>query len=185
VARSLPSKRELTPRRRVKAGPVQVPLPLAARPATDSFAPRFAFCSNQRMHRFGIGQTVFVPWAGAVTLVPSGTYVVVRLLPPIGGEPHYRVKSTSDGRQRALLESQMRPLPPEPTREQPSAVAGARPEGAQSGQSTRPTARAQAANLSTQPTKKKAAPEAPPSLGRKRPRKQTTGSGAELLRRAK
>src|SRR5262249_40268608 len=78
------------------------------------------------MHRFAIGQRVFVPWAGQAAQVPSGTYVVVRLLPSVNGEPHYRVKSTSDGRHRALLESQMRPLPPEPAGEQASDAAEAK-----------------------------------------------------------
>src|SRR6476646_4342726 len=117
------------------------------------------------MHRFGIGQTVFVPWAGAVTLVPSGTYVVVRLLPPVGGEPHYRVKSTADGRHRALLESQLRPMPPEPTCEQ-SAGPEVRSDGmvgrpdrdsTRRSDGTRSIVRAQAADHSTRPAKKKAA----------------------------
>jgi hypothetical protein len=139
------------------------------------------------MHRFRIGQRVFVPWAGAAAPIPSGTYVVVRLLPPVGGEPHYRVKSTADERHRALLESQLRPVPPQPS----DATETVHPEGTaipdresmRRSNGNRPPARAQAAKLSTRPAKKKAAPEAPPSLGRKRPRKQTTGLKTELLRR--
>ena len=63
-------------------------------------------------YRFEIGQTIVVPWAGRPAVMPSGRYVVVRLLPPIRGEPHYRAKCAADGREWALLESQMRPIPP-------------------------------------------------------------------------
>jgi hypothetical protein len=40
--------------------------------------------------------------------IPLGPYVVVRLLPVEGGEPHYRVRSSVDGHERALLESQIK-----------------------------------------------------------------------------
>jgi hypothetical protein len=40
--------------------------------------------------------------------VPLGPYVIVRLLPLVAGEPHYRVRSSADGHERALLESQIR-----------------------------------------------------------------------------
>jgi hypothetical protein len=43
-------------------------------------------------------------------------------------QPHYRVKSARDGHLRALLESQMRPMPPEPVNEQPSEAAEVQPE---------------------------------------------------------
>jgi hypothetical protein len=46
-----------------------------------------------------------------------GPYVIVRLLPPVGSEPHYRAKSAADGRERALLEGQMRSVPAEPLAE--------------------------------------------------------------------
>jgi len=61
-------------------------------------------------HRFEVGQTIMVPWAGRTAVMPSGRYVVVRLLPPVAGEPHYRAKCAADGREWALLESQMRPI---------------------------------------------------------------------------
>jgi hypothetical protein len=35
-------------------------------------------------------------------------------MPPVGSEPHYRAKSAVDGRERALLEGQMRSVPAEP-----------------------------------------------------------------------
>ena len=45
--------------------------------------------------------------------IPLGPYVIVRLLPMEEGEPHYRVRSSVDGHERALLESQIM-LPQEP-----------------------------------------------------------------------
>src|SRR5690242_4752160 len=81
------------------------------------------------MHRFAIGQRVIVPCAGQAAPVPSGTYVVVQLLPLVGGEPHYRVKSTVDGLRRASLESRMLPGPPQPRIEQPSEAGEVHPEG--------------------------------------------------------
>ena len=59
-------------------------------------------------HRFKIGQTVVVPWSGPEGATPLGPYVIERLLPLVGGEPHYRVRSSVDGHERALLESQIR-----------------------------------------------------------------------------
>ena len=35
--------------------------------------------------------------------IPLGPYVIVRLLPVEDGEPHYRVRSSVDGHERALL----------------------------------------------------------------------------------
>jgi hypothetical protein len=65
-------------------------------------------------HRFKVGQTVVAPSGVRDALIPRGPYVIVRLLPPIDDEPHYRVKSAVDGHERALLESQIRPVAPEP-----------------------------------------------------------------------
>jgi hypothetical protein len=59
-------------------------------------------------HRFRVGQTVVVPWSGPQGALPLGPYVIVRLLPLVAGEPHYRVRSSIDGHERALLESQIR-----------------------------------------------------------------------------
>jgi hypothetical protein len=58
-------------------------------------------------HRFRVGQTVVVPWSGQQVGIPLGPYVIVRLLPMEDGEPHYRVRSSVDGHERALLESQI------------------------------------------------------------------------------
>jgi len=77
-------------------------------------------------HRFGVGQTVVAPSGVRDALIPPGPYVIVRLLPPVGSEPHYRVKSSVDGHERALLEGQIRPVMPEPAPEAQRASA-ARP----------------------------------------------------------
>lgn len=56
--------------------------------------------------------------SGRDALLPTGPYIIVRLLPLVGHEPHYRVRSTVDGHERALLEGQIRLLVQEPkTRE--------------------------------------------------------------------
>ena len=58
-------------------------------------------------HRFRVGQTVVVPSSGPQVGIPLGPYVIVRLLPMEDGEPHYRVRSSVDGHERALLEDQI------------------------------------------------------------------------------
>ena len=35
-------------------------------------------------------------------------FVILRLLPLVGGEPRYRVRSVADGHERAVLERQIR-----------------------------------------------------------------------------
>jgi hypothetical protein len=73
-------------------------------------------------HRFRVGQTVVVPWSGPEGALPLGPYVIVRLLPVEDGEPHYRVRSSVDGHERALLERQiMSPQEPPPKVEAPPA----------------------------------------------------------------
>ena len=61
-------------------------------------------------HRFKVGQTVGVVQGSAGPAMPTGRYVVVRLMPSAQGEHHYRVKSATDGREWALAEGQMRPV---------------------------------------------------------------------------
>jgi hypothetical protein len=71
-------------------------------------------------HRFKVGQTVVAPSGGRDALLPSGPYVIVRLLPLVGREPHYRVRSTVDGHERALLEDQIRLIVREPEKKAPA-----------------------------------------------------------------
>jgi hypothetical protein len=54
-------------------------------------------------HRFKLGQKVTAHALG----VPVGPYVIIRLLPLVGNDPHYQAKSEA-GTVRALLESQIR-----------------------------------------------------------------------------
>jgi hypothetical protein len=51
-------------------------------------------------HRFKIAQTV----TSTTPDMPPGPFVIVRLLPRVGGEPRYRLMSTIDGHQRVMLE---------------------------------------------------------------------------------
>jgi hypothetical protein len=55
-------------------------------------------------HRFKIDQTV-VP---STPNLPAGRYTIVRLLPLIYGEPHYRVMSKDGQHERAVLEGEIR-----------------------------------------------------------------------------
>ena len=61
-------------------------------------------------HQFKVGQRV----ASHSPHLPPGPYVIVALLPLVGGQAHYRVRSVADGHLRALLEAQITPI--EPTR---------------------------------------------------------------------
>ncbi len=59
-------------------------------------------------HRFKVGQTVVAPSGGPHALIPRGPHVIVRLLPLLGREPQYRIRSTVDSHERMVLESQIR-----------------------------------------------------------------------------
>jgi hypothetical protein len=87
-------------------------------------------------HRFRVGQTVVVPSSGPEGTIPLGRYIIVRLLPMEGGEPHYRVRSSANGHEWALLENQIK-LPEEPPanvearqmRREPAPMRRKRPNG--------------------------------------------------------
>jgi hypothetical protein len=55
-------------------------------------------------HRFKIDQTV----VSSTPSLPSGRYTILRLLPFVRDEPHYRVRSAYDGHERAVLEGEIR-----------------------------------------------------------------------------
>jgi hypothetical protein len=78
-------------------------------------------------HRFRVGQTVVVPWSGPEGALPLGPYVIVRLLPLVAGEPQYRVRSSVDGHERALLESQIRLQGERPALVEPPPMQQSRP----------------------------------------------------------
>lgn len=59
-------------------------------------------------HRYQIGQTVqFVKSArnGGLGRMPDGGFKVVKQLPNYEGNNQYRVKSTADGHERVVIES--------------------------------------------------------------------------------
>jgi len=58
-------------------------------------------------HKYAVGQTVqFTPGAFD-RAAPRGTYTVVRHLPPESRNNQYRIKSTADGHERVVKESQL------------------------------------------------------------------------------
>jgi len=58
-------------------------------------------------HRFKIGQQVVVTAFG----VHTGPYEITRLMPLVAGVPYYRAKKLPNGRERALSELSLRPIP--------------------------------------------------------------------------
>jgi hypothetical protein len=58
-------------------------------------------------HRFKVGQTVVAPSGGTGAYIPRGQHVIVRLLPILGRQPQYRVRSTADGLERVVAEDQI------------------------------------------------------------------------------
>ena len=59
------------------------------------------------MHRFKIGETVFVEAARHLNF-PGGAYVVTAKLPERDGEFEYRVRSSDEPHERVVRESQLR-----------------------------------------------------------------------------
>lgn len=71
-------------------------------------------------HRFKLGQTV----VAHAPSIPSGPYIITRLLPLVGKEPHYQGKS-ENGVVRALMESQIRAVSVAPSAPKTNNVARA------------------------------------------------------------
>ena len=60
------------------------------------------------MHKFNIGQTVFLErYLERPLGVPGGAYVITKRLPEHDGEFEYRVKSVNGPHERAVRESQL------------------------------------------------------------------------------
>ena len=59
-----------------------------------------------KSHKFGVGQTVRYSPRGTYS-GPGGSYKVVRLLPAEANDNQYRVKSSADGHERVVKESQL------------------------------------------------------------------------------
>jgi hypothetical protein len=70
-------------------------------------APSQVRSMSVRIHRYKVGQTVVALSGGFPAVIPRGRLVVLRVLPPVDGEPHYIVRGI-DGHERAVLESQIR-----------------------------------------------------------------------------
>jgi hypothetical protein len=58
-------------------------------------------------HKFRIGQAVEYFAGRRFDRLAGGQYTITRLLPIDGNIPQYRIKSTSDGRERMVLESEI------------------------------------------------------------------------------
>ena len=58
-------------------------------------------------HKYAVGQTVFYTSGMIGRANGSGSYQVVRLLPPDGGDYQYRIKSVGEAYERVAKESQL------------------------------------------------------------------------------
>jgi hypothetical protein len=58
-------------------------------------------------HKYNVGQTVYYTSGLVGRHGGSGTYRVVRLLPPDGNDFQYRIKSVSEAYERVAKESQL------------------------------------------------------------------------------
>jgi hypothetical protein len=61
-------------------------------------------------HKFKIGQLVNYRPRGPSMDRPTGTYQIAQLMPPVGDEPQYRIKSEKEGHLRSAMESELSPL---------------------------------------------------------------------------
>ncbi len=59
------------------------------------------------LHKFRVGQVLNFAPSIFESAARKGSYVVVSLLPPEGGENQYRLKSESDGHERVVHEGQL------------------------------------------------------------------------------
>ena len=60
-----------------------------------------------KAHKFAVGQTVTFLRSGPPRSTPRDSFKVVRLLPAEANDQQYRVKSTLDGHERVVKESQI------------------------------------------------------------------------------
>jgi hypothetical protein len=58
-------------------------------------------------HKFSIGQAVFFMGGMAGRGGPSGSYRIVRQMPPENGDFQYRIKSVGEAYERVARESQL------------------------------------------------------------------------------
>ena len=62
-------------------------------------------------HKFKLGESVYLSPSPYFRGAPTGIYEVVRHLPEEAGECWYRIKSASEGYERAVKESQLQKSP--------------------------------------------------------------------------
>jgi hypothetical protein len=60
-----------------------------------------------RAHKFIVGQNVYYTGGPVGRTAAGGSYRVVRLLPPDGGDYQYRIKSVAEAYERVAKESQL------------------------------------------------------------------------------
>lgn len=60
-----------------------------------------------KLHKFSIGQNVYYTGGMVGRASSPGSYRVVRLLPPDGGDYQYRIKSVGEAYERVAKESQL------------------------------------------------------------------------------
>jgi hypothetical protein len=58
-------------------------------------------------YKFKVGQTVRMVASRLRSGLPTGSFQIVRLLPEERGTNQYRIKSTIDGQERVVLESEL------------------------------------------------------------------------------
>jgi hypothetical protein len=62
-------------------------------------------------HKFEIGQLAnYRPRHSGSMDRPTGAYQIAQLMPPLGDEPQYRIKSEKEGHLRSAMESELSPL---------------------------------------------------------------------------
>lgn len=63
-------------------------------------------------HIYSIGQKVSFDGLIGTHMKPAGTFTVIKLLPPLGVEFQYRIKSEREAYERVAIEPQLRALEP-------------------------------------------------------------------------
>jgi hypothetical protein len=59
------------------------------------------------IHKFAVGQTVYLRSLRQNRATPAGTYRITRLLPEAQGDHQYRIKSVRDAHERVARESEL------------------------------------------------------------------------------
>ena len=81
--------------------------PRSTRHLGVEIAPSRVHTESMAEHKFKLGESVYLSPSPYFRAAPSGLYEVVRHLPEEAGECWYRIKSASEGYERAVKESQL------------------------------------------------------------------------------